>query len=173
MKQFALYDSQQPLAQQQLLKKYERPQNKYDVYFVKEDDHLLVYEKTLHTFPLTSSRHPGETELIEDQFEMPLSGIRWFINAIEQKFFKSPEDGGLPADKISYKETVDGEGLHIIRAMTAGCEYPGYVITNSSRYSYIDSSDMQTLALSDPWLFKNGLMDFLKEVATKYESGEL
>ena len=104
---------------------------------------------------------------------MPLSGIRWFINAIEQKFFKSPEDGGLPADKISYEEIVDGEDLHIIRSVTVGCSHPGYVVTNGSRHSHISSISLQTLALSDPWLFKRGLMDFLKEIANKYEAGQL
>lgn len=173
MKQFTLYNPQQPLENHKLLKKYERPQSDYDIYFITQDNHLLVYKRKMHEFPLTSPYRPGETELIENQFEMPMAGVRWFINAIEQKFFKSPEDGGLPANKISYEEIVDGEDLHIIRSVTAGCSHPGYVVTNGSRHSHISSISLQTLALSDPWLFKRGLMDFLKEVATKYESGEL
>lgn len=173
MRQFTLYNPQQPLVHQNLLRKYVRPQSEYDVYFVREDSHLLVYKQKLHTYPMTSPFNPGESELFENQFEMPLSGVRWFINVIEQKFFKSPQEGGLPAEKISFEEVVDGEELHVIRVVYAGCDHPGYKITNGSRYSYISSTSLQTLALSDPWLFQNGLMDFLKEIATQYEARNL
>lgn len=173
MRQFKLYNPRQPLAPQQLLKKFDKPQSEYDAYFVREDNHLLVYEEKFHTYPLTSPYRPGETKLIAGQFEMPLSGVRWFINVIEQKFFKSSEEGGLAADKISYEEIVDGEELHVMRVVYAGCDHPGYDITNGSRYSYISSTSLQTFTISDPWLFQNGLMDFLKEIADQYETGKL
>lgn len=175
MKTFTQYDPRNPLPQQHLLKKYDAPLegNKTDFYFLREDNYLLVYEEELHTYPLTSTIRPGETKLLTSQFEMPLTGVRWFINAIEQKFFKSPEEGGLPADKISFKETVDGEGLHIIRSMHAGCQHPGYTLTNSSRRNHVAPRNLQTLSMADPWLFKGGLMDFLKEIADRYEQGTL
>lgn len=173
MKQFALYDPRRPVVRQQLLKKYNKPKSEYDAYFIREDNHLLVYEEKFHTYPLTSPYRPGETKLIADQFEMPLSGVRWFINVIEQKFFKSPEEGGLPANKISFEEVVDGEELHVIRVVYAGCDHPGYKITNGNRYSFISPQSLQTFAMSDPWLFQNGLMDFLKKIADQYESGTL
>lgn len=175
MKQFILYNPSNPLPKQLLLKKYVSPMaaKSLDHYFIIDDTHLLVYKEKLHTYPESSPIRPGETKLIANQFEMPLSGVRWLIDVIEQKFFKSPEEGGLAADKISYEEVVDGENLHVIRAVTAGCEHPGYVITNGSRRSYISSTSLQTLELSDPWLFQGGLMDFLNEIAIKYESGQL
>jgi hypothetical protein len=175
MKTFTQYDPRKPLPRQQLLKKYAKPMegNNTDFYFLRDGDHFLIYHEHVHTYPVTSSTRPGESRLIANQFEMPLSGVRWFINAIEQKFFKSPEEGGLPADKISFKETVDGEDLHIIRSMHAGCQHPGYKITNSSRRSHFSSDDLQTLAMADPWLFNDGLMDFLKEIADRYEQGTL
>ena len=175
MKTFTQYDPRNPLPQQRLLKKYEKPlgTNKPDFYFLTEGEHLLVYREKVHTYPMTSDIRPGESRLIANQFEMPLTGVRWFINAIEQKFFKSPEEGGLPADKISFEEVVDGEDLHIIRSMYAGCQHPGYKITNSSRRSHLSSDDLQTLSMADPWLFKGGLMDFLKEIADRYEQGTL
>jgi hypothetical protein len=159
----------------QLLKMFKSPQeaNGEDFCFIKKDQHLLVYSEHLRTYPLTSPYNAGQTKLLADQFEMPLEAIRWFIDVIEKKFFKSPEDGGLPAHKISYEEIVAGEDLHVMRSANAGCPHPGYVITNGSRRSHMDSDDLQTLALSDPWLFQNGLMDFLKELADKYEQGAL
>lgn len=173
MKKFIPYNPQQPLAHQKLLRKYEQPQSEYDVYFVRDETHLLVYKQKLHTYPRTSPFNPGETELFENQFEMPLNGVRWFINVIEQKFFKSSEEGGLAAGKVSFEEVVDGEELHVMRVVYAGCDHPGYDITNGSRYSYISSTSLQTFTISDPWLFHGGLMDFLKEIADQYESGQL
>lgn len=82
---------------------------------MKGHDHLLVYRERYHTYPMTAGELTGTTELRHYQFETPLPGIRWFINAIEQKFFKSPDKGGLPANKLSYEEMVAGEALHISR----------------------------------------------------------
>ena len=89
------------------------------------------------------------------------------------KFFKSPEEGGLPASKISYEEIVAGEDLHVMRSANAGCPHPGYAITNGSRRSHMAPRNMQTVSLSDPWLFQNGLMDYLKSLADNFEQGRL
>lgn len=174
MKQFDLYNPRSPLPQQVLLKKFISPQEEEgeDFYFVRHGDHLIGYYERIHVYPATSPRY-GQKELRADQLEMPLSGVRWFIDVIEQKFFKPPSEGGLPADSISYREDVDGERLHVLRAVMAGCPHPGYDITNLNRRSHILDEDHQTLSLSDPWLFNRGLMDFLKEIADKYEQGTL
>lgn len=175
MQLFEQYDPRNPQSKHQLLRSYKSPQKEKgsDFYFIKQDHHLLVYSERFHTYPLTSDFMLGQTELFADQFEIPLEGIRWFINVVEQKFFKAPEEGGLPAHKISYEETVAGENLHIMRSSNAGCPHPGYAITNGSRRSHLDSDDLQTLSLSDPWLFQNGLMDYLKILANDFEQGKL
>ena len=176
MQIFSQYDPRHPKPEQKLLKIFNNPQEKIngtDFFFLMQDKHLLIYREKLHTYPLTSDFMPGQTELFANQFEMPLEAIRWFINVIEQKFFKSPEEGGLPANKISYEEVVAGEELHVMRSANAGCSHPGYVITNGSRRSHMASWDLQTLALSDPWLFQHGLMDYLKSLADAYEQGKL
>lgn len=172
MKKFDLYNPRHPKNHQILLEKYESPQSKYDEYLVKDGDFIIFYGEKVHVYPSESPRY-GERKLIADQLEMPFAAVRWYINVIEQKFFKSPEEGGLPAHKISYEEIVVGEDLHIMRAMNAGCEYPGYDLTNGSRNSHILSSSPQTFSASDPWLFKNGLMDYLKSLADAYEQGSL
>ncbi len=174
MQLFQQYDPLNSLPEHRLLKFFKSPQevNGEDFYFIKQDQHLLVYTERLHVYPSTS-KHYGEQELLADQFEMPLEAIRWLIDVIEQKFFKSPEDGGLPANKISYEEIVVGEDLHIMRSANAGCPHPGYAITNGSRRSHMAPRNMQTLSLSDPWLFQNGLMDYLKSLAHDYENGKL
>jgi hypothetical protein len=175
MQLFEQYDPRNSQPEHQLLKFFKSPQEEkgQDFYFIRQDDYLLVYREQLRVYPITSPYNAGQTKLLANQFEMPLETIRWFINVIEKKFFKSPEDGGLPTHKISYEEIVAGEDLHVMRSANAGCPHPGYVITNGSRRSHFDSDDLQTLSLSDPWLFQNGLMDFLKELADKYEQGTL
>lgn len=174
MQLFQQYDPHSPQPKQHLLRFFKSPQefNGEDFYFIKQDRHLLIYRERLHVFPSTS-KHFGKQELRANQFEMPLETIRWFINVVEQKFFKAPEEGGLPAHKISYEEIVAGEDLHVMRSANAGCPHPGYVITNGSRRSHLDSDDLQTLSLSDPWLFQNGLMDYLKILANDFDQGKL
>lgn len=174
MENFDLFNPTKPHPQQQLLAQFTSPQrqNGPNFYFVRDGDHLIVYYERLHVHPDTSP-FSGEEELIANQLEMPFSGVCWFIDVIEQKFFKPPSEGGLPADSISYREDVDGERLHVLRVMNAGSPHPGYKITNLSRKSHIGSFAPQTLALSDPWLFDKGLMDFLKKIADKYEQGTL
>lgn len=174
MKQFALYDPKNPEQDQVLLKKWISPQeeNGEDFCFVKVDDYIILYVEQLRVYPPTSDKY-GQTKLIADQLEMPLKGIRWYIDAIEQKFFKSESEGGLPAHKISYEEIIAGEDLHIIRSMNAGCSQPGYDLTNSSRSSHISPSSYQSFEAADPWLFEGGLMDFFKKLADQYERGEL
>lgn len=174
MQLFEQYDPRLPKLKHKLLKFFKSPQenNGEDFYFLTQDNYLLIYSERLHIYPSTS-KHFGTQKLLADQFEMPLEAIRWFINVIEQKFFKSPEEGGLPAHKISYEEIIAGEDLHIMRSANAGCPHPGYVITNGSRRSHMSSDDMQTLSLSDPWLFNNGLMNYLKSMADDFEKGKL
>lgn len=174
MQLFEWYSPSAPRPEHRLLHFFKYPQedNGEDFYFIKQDRHLLIYVERLHIFPSTS-KHFGKQELRCNQFEMPLEAIRWFINVVEQKFFKAPEDGGLPANKISYEEIVAGEDLHVMRSANAGCPHPGYVITNGSRRSHLAARNMQTLSFSDPWLFQNGLIDYLKSLADAVEQGKL
>lgn len=173
MQQFEVYDPRRPDTEYQTLHIFEAPLLQgQDYIFLKRNGHLVVYRERLHTFPETAGDLAGQTELLNYQFEMPLSGIRWFINVIEQKFFKSPDEGGLPANKLSYEEIVGGEDLHVMRTLGGG-DRPGYVITNASRRSHIAERNMQELEFSDRWLFQDGLMDYLRELADKYEQGQL
>jgi|GEM_PF-827327 len=174
MKEFSLYNPRHPKDGQILIGSWMSPQkeNGQDFYFVRELDHVIVYAEKLHVYPPTSPKY-GQQKLIADQLEMPLEGVRWYIDVIEKKFFKPPEEGGLPANKISYREEVAGERLHIMRSMNAGCKHPGYDLTNLSRSSHILSTSSQDFSASDPWLFQGGLMDFLKDVADQYENNTL
>lgn len=172
MEIFEMYDPQSRTNNYRLLKLFERPIGRYTYYFLNSTSHLVVYSDYLHIYPETAGEKAGTTKLFRYQFEMPFEGVRWFIDVIEQKFFKSPHEGGLPANKLSYEEIVSGEDLHVMRTLGGG-DRPGYVITNGSRRSHISGSSLQELEFSDRWLFHEGLMDYLKELADKYEQGTL
>lgn len=102
MKQLEMYDPRNPLAGQQLLRVFKEPlEQGQDYFFIRNDEHLLIYREQLHTFPPNAiGGRAGTTKLFRYQFTIPLLGIRWFIDVIEQKFFKSPHEGGLPAHKL-------------------------------------------------------------------------
>ena len=169
MQTFSLYLPPSPNENQRLLFSQEHPfQPGTHYYFVREMNHILIYREEMKTNLKTS-----EKKLLANQIEIPMEGISWFIDVMEKKFFEGPEDDSLPANKISYEEVVAGERLHILRAATAGCEYPGYDLTNLSRQSYILASCKQDVSFADPWLFEFGLMDFLKKTAHQYEMGKL
>lgn len=173
MQQFEMYNPRNPHPDWHILKFFKEPLRKeQDYFFIKGNDHLLVYRERYHTYPPTAGALAGTTELRHYQFEMPLSGIRWFIDVIDTKLFKSPDEGGLAANKLSYEDLVGGEDLHVMRTMGGG-DRPGYVLTNASRRSHIAERNMQQLDLPDHWLFQDGLMDYLKELADKYEQGML
>ena len=174
MKQLEMYDPRNPLAGQQLLRVFKEPlEQGQDYFFIRNDEHLLIYREQLHTFPPNAiGGRAGTTKLFRYQFTIPLPGIRWFIDVIEKKFFKSPHEGGLPAHKLSYEEIVAGEDLHVMRSMGGG-DRPGYTLTNATQRAHGAERNPQRITLPDDWLFEGGLMDYLKELANKYEQGQL
>lgn len=172
MKTFELYKPTDALPHQQLLEKFSAPQEDYgDFYFVRDGNFLLVYGEELQ--PTLAADHSQNEAVIGIQVEVPLKSIRWFMEVIAEKFLKSPKDGGLPKHIINYRDEVAGEKLHITRTMYAAGERPGYELTNVSRPSHASPFLKQTVAFSDDWLFDGGLMEFLEDIADRYEQGRL
>lgn len=99
--------------------------------------------------------------------EFPASGLQWFINVLEQKFFKTAAECGLPKDQFAYDEVVDGEHLCVSRMFGT----PGYGFRNYSRQDHSweegDEDDPQQASLSDELLFEKGLFEKFKEVAKR------
>ena len=136
-------------------------------FLLKDDDYLIWAGKT---FSPAYDNHPsewgGETFL-----EFPVSGLSWFINTIEQRFFKTEAEGGLEKGKFAYEEEVSGERLCVSRMFGE----PGYGFRNYSRDSYLwdDESEPQQADFSDELLFQKGLFDQFKTIAEKISRGEL
>lgn len=103
--------------------------------------------------------------------EFPQKGLSWFINTIEQKFFKSEAEGGLKKGEFSYEEEVAGERLVVARMFGK----PGYAFRNYSRKDYLwdDENDPQQASFDDEMLFEKGLFDKFKKIAEKIDKGDL
>lgn len=165
MQLFAQYNPRQPQPEHQLLRFFKSPQeeNGEDFYFIRQDNHLLVYKERLYIFPPTS-KHYGEQELIANQFEIPLEGIRWLIDIIDEKSFFTPREDGLKVQTIRYKEQIAGEYLYLVRKVGIGCDSPGCVIINGSRRHNSLQNDLQSLFLSEACLLNIELLNFLRSL---------
>jgi len=103
---------------------------------------------------------------LKEQLEIPISGLVWAIDTIENGFGKKPDEGGLPRDVLHAEKVVEGEELYIRRTMNCGApNQQGYTLKNFSRCSYIDSDEYQSVQLPDYLLFDEGLLDKLKAMS--------
>lgn len=136
-------------------------------YFLSDNGHLIF---------AISSMYPSidglPAELVGGTLlEIPIKGLPWFINVLENKFFKTEAEGGLENGKFVYEEAVMGERLCVSRMFGI----PGYAFRNYSRQDYLVdfTEDPQSIELSDELLFDEGLFDQLKIMARKIDSGEM
>lgn len=140
--------------------------NEYDYYFWLKDGNYLIWAVSgLGAFFEGRPRKwVGGTEL-----EIPKEGLPWFVKVIEEKFFKTEAEGGLPKSKFGYEEEICGEKLIVSRMFGT----PGYSFRNHSRYSHLwdDSTDPQDAMFDDEMLFEKGLFDEFKKLAAKIEQG--
>ena len=58
-------------------------------------------------------RKNGISDDMPEQFEMPLAGVSWMINTIEQAFETPPSKGWLEKNKLHTDVTIDNEDLEL------------------------------------------------------------
>ncbi len=138
---------------------------------------FLKYKNLLVTFVGGDwiNKITGEKKYSYYQACFPLEALPWVAKMFDY-FFTAPKDGGLPAGKIATTDIVKGEKLQFNRGMCVGSpNNGGYTLTNLSRINYgedNDSESFQEFDFPDPWLFNGGLLEFWKDLATRYERGE-
>lgn len=138
----------------------------YNFCWIKNNQHL-VWAKYYWRIPLQKTEPvlSGGSVL-----EIPLKGLPWFVQTLEEKFFKHSSEGGLPAGEFGYAEIVEEEELSVSRMFGE----PGYCLHNFARTSHDPLDDAHQKAyFSDEWLFELGLLDQLKELSMKIENGEI
>ena len=137
-------------------------------YFLLKDKNYFIW--VIKTFSPAYDTHPAEwgSEIL---LEFPISGLPWFINTIEQRFFKTGADGGLEKGKFSHEEEIAGERLCISRMFGE----PGYGFRNCSRNDYVHTTydSPQEADFSDELLFQKGLFDEFKIISEKLSMGKL
>lgn len=142
-------------------------QRSWFLYLLKDGDHLIWASKGT-----TSARNGNPPKLLGGNIlEFPIKGLPWFITTLEQRFFKTEAEGGLPKGKFAHEEFVDGEHLCVSRMFGE----PGYGFRNYSRQDHVITTykNPQQTDFSDELLFKKGLFDELKKIALKIEGGDL
>jgi hypothetical protein len=140
--------------------------NDNNYYFWLKEGNYLIWARRGPYAPLDggSSYWVGGTQL-----EIPIEGLSWFIRIIEEKFFKTEAEGGLPKGEFGYEEEIRGEKLVVSRMFGT----PAYSFRNHSRYSHLwdDSTDPQEAIFTDEMLFEKGLFDEFKKLAAKIDQG--
>jgi hypothetical protein len=130
------------------------------------DIYIYVSEKISVFLEYIERPISGRSKRPLDQLELPTEAFLWLVDAIENKFWKSPKEGGL--DGIYHMMgTFDGEEIRIGRAANIGAEgVTGFSITNYGRSGYIDEDGEQDIGIPDVILKEEGLFEKLKAAAS-------
>src|SRR5690554_734713 len=135
-----------------------------------DGSHAIIFDYGYYTHPQTK-----ESRWLTYQLEFPKAGLRWIVDTINNKFFKTPDEGGLPGGVYHYEEVVDGEELGISRDMGLGTNenrQSGYTFLTLSRREEIGTSAKE-LSFTDTFLFDRGFLKLIEDTAKRIESGEL
>jgi len=142
-----------------------------EIYYLAVDDtHAIIANHSFYVHPQTK-----ESRWLTYQLEFPKAGLRWIVDTINNKFFKTPDEGGLPGGVYHYEEVVDGEELGISRDMGLGTNenrQSGYTFLTLSRREEIGTSAKE-LSFTDTFLFDRGFLKLIEDTAKRIESGEL
>lgn len=114
----------------------------------------------------------GAPDDMPEQFEMPIEGVQWFIDAIEQGFEKPPSAGGLAQNSFHIDACIKEEELRLEYGVCVGGEgVGGYTVTNFDRSGYILPRYSQEFSITvDIW--NQVGRDFFKALQKRIESGE-
>ena len=122
----------------------------------------------------SQSIYPPTGELLRSQLELPAEAIGWLVESIETRFWEKPSEGGLPRDVLHDKAVIDGEPIKINRGVNIGGEgIGGFRIVNLDRQEYDKWKDLQEFSFTDIELVDMGLLDFFKDFAQRYASGQV
>ena len=107
------------------------------------------------------------------QEEFPLESLSWIIDSFENKFWKKPEEGGLPVGVLHVKAKIADENIRINASRNCCAENLfGYTVRNFSRVNYISNIAPQEWDVPRYMLLEQGLLEQLKQINKRYISGE-
>jgi|GEM_PF-2203960 len=138
------------------------------------DNNVRVYKKgsylVVHTVYWSKIKKAWRC----DQEEFPLAALPWIVDRFENSFFKPQDQGGASDFERSLRKEFNGE-LIGINTMAHCCaeNLPGFNIWNANRASYISEIPPQQWDIPRSMLLEQGLLAQLKELADKYQAGQL
>ncbi|HCV01536.1 hypothetical protein L1264_12615 [Pseudoalteromonas sp. APAL1] len=148
-----------------LSKKYEQVFISQNIGFENEEFFLLKDSNQIIFLVIAPPNfgHPDIPNYYVYQLEIPLKAISWLIDSIENKFWNSAKEGGLPSGQYKLKEVVVNETLALYREMNVGAKnQKGFRLANFSRPSRKFDDNFQEFFITDALLIDGGLLDKLK-----------
>jgi len=138
-------------------------------------DYEVVADFFIGNGYLINRKEDRKNGVVDDgvnQFEMPLAGVGWMINAIELGFETPPSAGGIEKNKLHTDTTLNDERLRVMYGVCVGGEGAGgYTIKNSSRSSYILPEASQQFSITiDIW--NQVGRSFFKDILKRINTGE-
>ena len=103
-----------------------------------------------------------------------MDSLFWIIDRFENGFFKPESQGGVSDAERSLHKEFNNE-LIGINSMVHCCaeNLPGFNIWNANRVSYVSNLAPQQWEIPRYILLEQRLLEKLKEVSRKYQSGQL
>ena len=133
-------------------------------YFLIKEGYLIIADAQID---------PDDGEWLHYQIEFPKQGLSWFLDTLEGKFYKTEAEGGLPKGTFNTEGTVQGERLKLRRAFNAdGQGGGGYAFVTLDRKEK-ESVWSKSYTFTDSLLFEHGLMNVLKDLATRIKNGQI
>ncbi|MGY0615886.1 hypothetical protein [Vibrio sp. FJH11] len=136
-------------------------------YFLLIDDYIIIATAKYFT-----NKRTKKSKWLHYQIEFPKHGLRWFLDTLEGKFFKTAAEGGLAKGTFNSEGLVDGERLKLGRAFNADGNGGGYAFITLDRKEP-DSVWSKSYTFTDALLFQHGMIDVMKDIANKIDLGQL
>lgn len=133
-------------------------------YFLIDDNYLIL---ALKDFYLPTK------EWMIDQIEFPKWGLIWFLDSLLNRFTRTEAEGGLRKNQLNDTGVVGGEKLVLGRSFGLGKDgrTSGYKFTTYDRET--ENGFPKSYSFTDKYLFEDGMLDLMKEIAQKIQNGEL
>lgn len=135
-------------------------------FFLIDGNHMIIAITNYFTNLRTK-----ESKWLHYQIEFPKKGLLWYLDTLQNKFFKTEAEGGLPKGTFHDIEEIDGERLKLGRAFNADSNGGG-------GYSFVtldrkEDGFAKKITFTDEVLFNGGLIEILQDIAEKIKDGRL
>ena len=174
MREFKPIDPEHVLDDPRLVTSTIHPEDPKKTYHLLIEDDYAILATSKYWEDKSDDEDKWPSEWLHYQLEFPKQGLPWFVDTIEQKFFASDKDGGLPLGVFHVTEPFGEERLKVQRCFgLTGLEsdrQSGFDLTTVDRREHRIS---KAFSFTDAALFEMGLFDWFKAQADRIRRGEI